>query len=80
MAVVIFAPVEINLLGFKVNVLDHASVLNLGPHQVIDQFISYKRNQGYGEQNGDIVPFIIPIGTIWDNDMNDSLSVKNSIL
>lgn len=77
---VIFAPVEINLLGFKVNAFDHASVLNLGPHQIIDQYISYKRNQGYGEQNGDIVPYIIPISGIWDNDINDSSSVKNSIL
>jgi len=77
---VIFAPVEINLLGFKVNVFDHASALNMGPSQYIDQFITYKRNQGYGEQNGDIVPFFIPIAQIWDNDMYDSLSIKNSIL
>lgn len=77
---VFFAPVTVNLLGIKINTLDHVSVMNLGPSQYIDQFISYKRNQGFGEQNGDIVEIIIPISFVLDADINDALSVKNSIV
>jgi hypothetical protein len=76
----IFAPMVVNLLALKVNVLDHASIVNMGPNQFIDQFISYKRNQGFGEQNGDVSPVNIPISWIADPDLNDSNSVKNSVI
>lgn len=76
----IFAPMVVNLLGFKVNVLDHASSLNMGPNQIIDQFVSYKRNQGVGEQNGDISPIFMPMSYIMDPDVNDSTTIKNSII
>lgn len=76
----IFAPMVVNLGNIKINVLDHASVFNMGPNQLIDQFVSYKRNQGYGEQNGDIVPIIIPISYIFDADVSDSWTAKYSVL
>nr|WP_066062852.1 hypothetical protein [Neobacillus soli] len=76
----IFAPMIVNLGGLKVNAIDHGSVLNMGPNQLIDHFVSYKRNQGYGEQNGDFVPIIIPISSILDSDISDTSIVKNSIL
>ncbi|WP_066367669.1 hypothetical protein [Bacillus fumarioli] len=70
----------INFLGFKVNTLDHSSLINLGPNQFIDQFVSYKRNQGVGEQNGDISPIYIPISWVVDPDLTDSNSGKNSLI
>ena len=76
----IFAPMKVNLGDLKVNVLDHGSILNMGPNQMTDVFISYKRNQGYGEQNGDIAPMLIPISFLLDNDLSDSPTVKNSII
>ncbi|MEH7120938.1 hypothetical protein V7128_26550 [Neobacillus vireti] len=76
----IFAPMNVNLGDLKVNVLDHGSILNMGPNQMTDVFISYKRNQGYGEQNGDIAPMLIPIAFLLDNDLSDSPTVKNSII
>ncbi|MEH7108614.1 MULTISPECIES: hypothetical protein [Bacillaceae] len=76
----IFAPMVVNLGNIKVNVFDHASVMNMGPNQYIDQFVSYKRNQGYGEQNGDIAPFIIPINFVFDADISDSWTGKSSII
>ncbi|NRD79520.1 hypothetical protein HPT25_19350 [Bacillus sp. BRMEA1] len=76
----IFAPMVVNIGGIKVNTFDHASILNMGPNQFIDQFVSYKRNQGYGEQNGDVVPIIIPICTIYDSDFSDSWTGKASII
>jgi hypothetical protein len=71
---------NVNLGDMKINVLDHGSILNMGPNQITDVFISYKRNQGYGEQNGDIAPMLIPISFLLDNDVSDSATVKNSIL
>jgi len=76
----IFAPMNVNLGDMKVNVFDHGSILNMGPNQITDVFISYKRNQGYGEQNGDIAPMLIPISFLLDNDVIDAATVKNSIL
>lgn len=70
----------VNLLGIKLNVIDHSSILNMGPNQSIDQFVSYKRNQGFGEQNGDIAPILIPICFINDSDISDSWTAKNSLL
>lgn len=76
----IFSPMVVNLLGFKVNVLDHSSVISMGPNQFIDQFVSYKRNQGVGEQNGDLSPINIPFNYIFDPDGVDSPTVKNSVI
>ncbi|WP_066304978.1 hypothetical protein [Bacillus sp. FJAT-29814] len=76
----LFAPMVVNLGNIKVNVLDHASVLNMGPNLFIDQFVSYKRNQGYGEQNGDFVPIYIPISYIADADISDSWTGKSSFI
>jgi len=74
------APMAINFLGFKVNVIDNSSLVNLGPNQFIDQLVSYKRNQGIGEQNGDISPINIPITWLNDTDVADSNTAKNSII
>lgn len=69
----------INFLGFKVNTVDNGSFVNLGPYQFIDQLVSYKRNQGVGEQNGDVAPVNIPISWVVDPDVADSNTAKNSI-
>lgn len=70
----------INLLGLKVNTNDNGSVINLGPNQFIDTLVTYKRNQGVGEQNGDIAPVNIPISWVIDPDLLDSNAVKNSVV
>lgn len=75
-----FAPMELNVLGFKINTIDHASVVNIGPSQHRDVFISYKRNQGIGEQNGDISTMIISASLVLDADVIDSPSYKKSIV
>ncbi|MFE7820886.1 hypothetical protein ACFU1R_22055 [Priestia megaterium] len=76
----IFSPMVINLQAFKVNVLDNSSVLSIGPNQQLDVFVSYKRNQGLGESNGDFSPNVTPFSWIIDSDINDSNSVKNSVI
>ncbi|MFL6557839.1 MAG: hypothetical protein ACJ8MO_17195 [Bacillus sp. (in: firmicutes)] len=75
-----FAPATLNILGIKINAIDHGAVVNLGPSQHLDLFVSYKRNQGIGEQNGDLSPTLLSTSWVFDNDIVDSPSVKSSIL
>jgi hypothetical protein len=75
-----FGPVTINLLVFKLNAVDHSAIVNMGPSQHIDVFVSYKRNQGMGEQNGDFSPMLLTHSIVMDNDLSDSPTVKNSII
>ncbi|MGJ7913265.1 hypothetical protein [Neobacillus sp. LXY-1] len=71
---------QINFLGFKINTIDNTAFVNFGPNQFIDQLTSYKRNQGFGEQNGDISPVNIPISYVVDPDVTDSNTAKNSVI
>ncbi|WP_462412485.1 hypothetical protein [Neobacillus sp. Marseille-QA0830] len=73
-------PMAINLLGFKINTMDNGSVTNMGPMQLVDQFISYKRNQAFGEQNGDLSPINVPTAFVFDPDGTDSNTIKNSVI
>ncbi|MGV3489216.1 MAG: hypothetical protein ACO1OC_11615 [Tuberibacillus sp.] len=77
---VFFTPLAINLLAFKVNTVDNSSVINAGSLQYIDQFVSYKRNQSFGELNGDLSPVSVPISNVLDTDLLDSTSAKNSVV
>lgn len=75
-----FAPSSLNILGIKINSVDNGAVVNLGPSQHLDLFVSYKRNQGFGEHIGDLSPILL--STSWVSDMNliDSASLKSSNL
>ena len=76
-----FSPVVINMLGFKINSNDHNSIISFGPNAQNDYFISYKRNQGFGEQNGDLLTSpVLPVCGFNDPDWADSDSVKNSFV
>jgi hypothetical protein len=77
---VFFTPLAINILGFKVNSLDNGAVINTGSFLSVDEFLSYKRNQAVGEQNGDFSPINIPISSVIDPDISDSPSAKNSVI
>ncbi|WEG13524.1 hypothetical protein PU629_03920 [Pullulanibacillus sp. KACC 23026] len=76
---VFFSPVAINMLSFKVNAMDNEALINSGTYFSVDRFISYKRNQAVGEQNGDISPINLPITSVLDSDVADSNSAKNSV-
>ncbi|WP_123040946.1 hypothetical protein [Cohnella candidum] len=75
-----FAPVTVNVLGLKINAIDHSAVLNMGASQHIDLFVSYKRSQGIGEQNGDFSPIILALSGVSDCDLIDSPAAKYSFL
>lgn len=75
-----FTPTVVNVIAFKINAVDNGSVINAGPVQSIDEFISYKRNQALGEINGDLSPQNIPVATIVDPDVVDGSSAKTSAI
>ncbi|MBY0121670.1 hypothetical protein [Bacillus sp. S/N-304-OC-R1] len=75
-----FAPVTINMIVFKINAIDHSAVVNMGPSQHIDVFVSYKRSQGIGEQNGDFSPMLLTNSIVADSDFSDSPSAKYSFI
>jgi hypothetical protein len=77
---VFITPTVINVLGFKINTMDNGAVANMGSLQLIDQLVSYKRNQGIGEQNGDLSPLNFPSVALFDPDGSDSATVKNSVV
>ncbi|ALS24432.1 MULTISPECIES: hypothetical protein [Paenibacillus] len=76
----IFKPMMVNLLGFKANVLDRGSNLSFGPVQQVDLFLSTKQNMGFGEENGDWSPAYVPFNLVFDQDVVDSPSIKNSLV
>ncbi|WP_412733856.1 hypothetical protein [Heyndrickxia acidicola] len=75
-----FTPMVLNVFAFKVNSVDNGAVINAGSLQYIDQFLSYKRNQAFGELNGDLSPVSLPISPIMDPDVSDNPSIKNSLV
>jgi hypothetical protein len=75
-----FAPMSLNILGIKINSVDNSAVVNMGPSQHVDLFVSYKRNQGNGEQNGDLQFNQFPVSFVLDADLLDSNSIKNSVI
>lgn len=77
---VFISPMVINVLGFKINTIDNGSVANMGSLQSIDQLVTYKRNQAFGEQNGDLSPVNVPVSTVIDPDATDSNAIKNSVV
>ncbi|WKB34670.1 hypothetical protein QS257_11870 [Terrilactibacillus sp. S3-3] len=75
-----FAPMQVNLLGFKVNTMDRSATLSFGPIQQLDIFQANKRNQGFGEENGDLVGIYLPISYVFDPDGLDSNAAKGSAI
>ncbi|MED2974652.1 hypothetical protein P4361_20750 [Fictibacillus sp. B-59209] len=76
----LFSPMVVNMLGFKVNSMDRSATLSFGPIQQLDLFSSNKINQGFGEDNGDLTVVNLPIIWVADQDVIDAASVKNSVL
>jgi len=78
--VILFAPVQINLLAFKINEIDHNSNEVFGSMAAIDVFNSDKRNTGFGSQYGDANAMLFNATTIFDPDFVDTSSIKESLV
>ncbi|MGG3800692.1 hypothetical protein [Metabacillus fastidiosus] len=77
---VYFGPVVVNLLSFKINVMDRGASMSLGPNQHIDTLLSNKQNQGFGEENGDFCFVNTPAILQNDSDVSDTNSIKTSVI
>nr|WP_188530222.1 hypothetical protein [Paenibacillus abyssi] len=75
-----FSPMVVNLLAFKINIMDRAAQMSIGPSHQVDLFVSTKINQGFGEETGDVVQIFFPLSIILDQDVNDSNSAKGSVV
>ncbi|MEH7387584.1 hypothetical protein V7147_19590 [Bacillus sp. JJ1521] len=76
----LFSPVNLTIAGIKINSVDNGAVVNLGPSQHLDQFVSYKRNQGVGEMNGDLQQTLMSFSEVSDMDVLDNLAYKSSVI
>jgi len=75
-----FAPMVVNVVAFKVNSLDRASEVNMGPVQKADFYLATKRNQGLGEDNGDFSFIPVSVNIVADQDLIDNASSKGSVV
>lgn len=76
----LLSPVVLNVLGFKINSLDHLSNFVMGANQQTDLYLSNKRNQGFGEDNGDFNSINFPVNSTADMDFLDANSQKTSFI
>ncbi|HHW42515.1 hypothetical protein GFC01_02230 [Desulfofundulus thermobenzoicus] len=76
---VIFFPVQINMLGFKVNTMEHNSSISFGSSIVTDLSVFTKSNTSTGAQNGDF-PASFSLGALNDSDIFDATQSKGSVI
>ncbi|OAT81259.1 hypothetical protein [Desulfotomaculum copahuensis] len=74
----IFFPVQINLIGFKINVLDRNASISIGP-SVRTDFNAFTKANTFQTQSGDL-PVAFSTGAFNDSDLFDSTDTKESII
>ncbi|MED4864962.1 hypothetical protein P9661_15930 [Bacillus subtilis] len=67
-------PTNINISHLKTNSIGTGSSLTFGSAELRNRCSAIKRNNGFGEQNADVM--VIPIESIDDRDGADALSMK----
>ncbi|NRD79523.1 hypothetical protein HPT25_19365 [Bacillus sp. BRMEA1] len=71
-----FLPTNVNIEQIKIGSPDHKSNLSFGSNFHIKRNVSGKKNQGFGQQMADFCTTIIPITTVYDDEIIDSPSIK----
>lgn len=74
-----FLPSVISLEHIKVNGISSGATFNAGSSMILRRTAMNKRNEGYGEQNGDCVVTVLPILSINDYDQLDSTAKKTTL-
>ena len=74
----LFAPVELNILGIKINAIDHGAVVNLGPSQHRTSLFHINEARELGSRM-ESIPTILSQSWVWDMDLIDSPTVKSSL-
>lgn len=71
-----FKPSEINIPVCKINSIGNGSKWTIGQSYRKNMVHSIKRNNGFGEDNGDYSIHLKPVQIIWDDDLFDSNRFK----
>ncbi len=74
-----FLPQKISISGIKVNNEDHLSSISISSTRKINRNVCGKKNQGIGQQLGDGCLRIYTVSTTFDQDWEDSNSIKRNI-
>nr|MDH3077164.1 hypothetical protein [Bacillus velezensis] len=74
-----FFPSVINFEYIKMNGISGGATFNTGSSVMVRNTATNKRNEGYGEQNGDCTVVVIPIMSIDDSDLIDGTANKVSL-
>ncbi|MBZ6490099.1 hypothetical protein [Bacillus subtilis] len=69
-------PTNINISHLKTNSIGTGSSFTFGSAELRNRCSAIKRNNGFGEQNADVIVMVIPIESIDDRDGSDALSMK----
>jgi hypothetical protein len=67
-----FLPTHIHLPNMKINTVEKQSSVSFGQNYKTKRHITSKKQQGYGEQNGDRVIIHFPIQGVVDADVSDN--------
>ncbi|MFY4774762.1 hypothetical protein [Metabacillus sp. RGM 3146] len=73
----LFGGSKVNLAGMKINSVGKGCSMNIGKALIRNHASSVKRNQGFGEQNADLVFVYNPIQIVIDEDILDATARKN---
>jgi hypothetical protein len=71
-----FIPAVVNIGSLKINNPDHLSAVSLGPNFIVNENVTGKKNQGFGQQLADLTIMAVPIQVTLDNEIIDSPSIK----
>ncbi|WHY88751.1 hypothetical protein QNH39_13330 [Neobacillus novalis] len=74
----VFIPTKINIGGIKINSAEHKSAVSIGENFLKGNNTFAKKNQGFGQQLGDLTLDFRPIHITFDDEIIDNPVVKNS--
>ncbi|WML44930.1 hypothetical protein [Neobacillus sp. PS3-40] len=72
-----FLPTKVNLGFIKINEVGLGSTFTIGRTQSIGRNNSNKKNQGFGQQVGDMTSVSVPIHIVKDADIIDSTTIHS---
>lgn len=73
-----FIPTKVNIGGIKINSAEHKSAISCGENFLQRNNVFPKKNQGFGQQLGDLTFDFCPIHITFDDEIIDKPVVMNS--
>ncbi|MFJ5716855.1 hypothetical protein [Neobacillus sp. NPDC093127] len=73
-----FIPTKVNIGGIKINSAEHKSAVSIGENFLKGNNTFAKKNQGFGQQIGDLTLDFCPIHITFDDEIIDKPVIKNN--